>query len=62
MGTIIISETNPLDGYVVDSATQNQTVQVNAADTQYITVYNTPIGGAELIKVHGYTAGPCPVR
>ncbi len=51
VGTIIISETKPLDGYVVDSATQNQTVQVNAADTQYITVYNTPIGGAELIKV-----------
>ena len=51
VGTIIISETKPLDGYVVDPATQNQTVQVNAADTQYITVYNTPIGGAEIIKV-----------
>ena len=51
VGTIIISETKPLDGYVVDPATQNQTVQVNAADTQYITVYNTHIGGAELIKV-----------
>ena len=51
VGTIIISETKPLDGYVVDPATQNQTVQVNAEDTQYITVYNTPIGGAELIKV-----------
>ena len=51
VGTIIISETKPLDGYVVDPATQNQTVQVNASDTQYITVYNTPIGGAELIKV-----------
>ena len=38
-------------GHCLDSATQNQTVQVNAADTQYITVYNTPIGGAELIKV-----------
>ena len=51
VGTIIISETKPLDGYVVDPATQNQTVQVNASDTQYITVYNTPIGGAEIIKV-----------
>ena len=51
VGTIIISETKPLDGYVVDPSTQNQTVQVNASDTQYITVYNTPIGGAEIIKV-----------
>ena len=51
VGTIVISETKPLDGYVVDPATQNQTVQVNAEDTQYITVYNTPIGGAEIIKV-----------
>ena len=51
VGTIVISETKPLDGYVVDPATQNQTVQVNASDTQYITVYNTPIGGAEIIKV-----------
>ena len=51
VGTIIISETKPLDGYVIDPATQNQTVQVNASDTQYITVYNTPIGGVEIIKV-----------
>jgi len=51
VGTLVISEVKPLDGYVVDPATQNQTVQVNAADTQYITVYNTPIGGAEIIKV-----------
>ncbi len=51
VGTLVISEVKPLDGYVVDPATQNQTVQVNASDTQYITVYNTPIGGVELIKV-----------
>ncbi len=51
VGTLVISEVKPLDGYVVDPATQNQTVQVNASDTQYITVYNTPIGGIELIKV-----------
>ena len=51
VGTLVISEVKPLDGYVVDPATQNQTVQVNAEDTQYITFYNTPIGGAEIIKV-----------
>ena len=51
VGTLVITETKPLDGYVVDPATQSQTVQVNAEDTQYVTFYNTPIGGAEIIKV-----------
>ena len=41
-GTIVIKETRTLPGYTMDPATSTQTVTVNPADTQTITVYNTP--------------------
>ena len=41
-GTIVVKETKCLPGYTIDPATQVQTVTVNPADTQTITVYNTP--------------------
>ena len=50
-GTIVIKETKCLPGYSMDPATQTQTITVNPADTQTITVYNMPAGGAEIIKV-----------
>ena len=51
VGTLVITETKTLPGYVVDEATRTQTVKVNPGDTQTITVYNTKEGGLELIKV-----------
>ena len=49
-GTLVVKETKPLDGYVVDPATQSQTVEVNPLDTQTLTFYNTPEGGLQIIK------------
>ncbi len=51
VGTLVITETKPLPGYVMDEGTRTQTVKVNPSDTQTITVYNTKVGGLELIKV-----------
>ena len=44
VGTLVITETKPLPGYVMDEGTRTQTVKVNASDTQTITVYNTKVG------------------
>ena len=50
-GTVIAKELKTLPGFTIDPATQTQTVQINPADTQYLTFYNTPVGNFELIKV-----------
>ncbi len=50
VGTLVITETKPLPGYVMDEGTKTQTVRVNASDTQTITVYNTRVGGLTIIK------------
>ena len=50
VGTLVITETKPLPGYVMDEGTKTQTVKVNASDTQTITVYNTKIAGLTIIK------------
>ncbi|MEY8420401.1 SpaA isopeptide-forming pilin-related protein [Oscillospiraceae bacterium 44-5] len=50
VGTLIITETKPLPGYVMDEGTKTQTVKVNPTDTQTITVYNTKVGGLTIIK------------
>ena len=50
VGTLVITETKPLPGYVMDEGTRTQTVKVNASDTQTITVYNTKVGGLSIIK------------
>ncbi len=49
-GTLVITETKTLPGYVMDEGTRTQTVKVNPSDTQTITVYNTKIGGLTIIK------------
>ncbi len=50
VGTLVITETKPLPGYVMDEGTRTQTVKVNPTDTQTITVYNTKAGGLTIIK------------
>ena len=49
-GTLVVKETKPLDGYVVEPGMDTQTVEVNAADTQTLTFYNTPVMGLQIIK------------
>ena len=51
-GTIVVKETQTIEGYTIDPAGQTQTVVVNPADTQTLTFYNDPIGGVEIIKVN----------
>ena len=49
-GGYILKEEKTLTGYVMDESTRTQSVKVNPSDTQYITVYNTKIGGLTIIK------------
>ena len=51
-GTVVVREVKALPGYSIAPGTQSQTVEINPADTQALTFYNTPIGGVELIKVN----------
>ena len=49
-GTLVVKEVKPLDGYVIEPGEESQTVEVNAADTQTLTFYNTPVMGLQIIK------------
>ena len=51
-GTIVVTETKTIEGYTIHEETRTQTVVINPGDTQTITVYNTPTGGVEIIKVN----------
>lgn len=49
-GTVIVKEVKPLFGYVIEPGKDTQTVEINPADTQTLTFYNTPAGGLQIIK------------
>lgn len=49
-GTVIVKEVKPLSGYVIEHGKDTQTVEINPADTQTLTFYNTPAGGLQIIK------------
>lgn len=49
-GTVIVKEVKPLPGYVIEPGKDTQTVEINPADTQTLTFYNTPAGGLQIIK------------
>ena len=51
-GTVVVTEEASINGYTIDEATRTQTVVVNPNDTQTLTFFNNPVGGAELIKVN----------
>ena len=52
VGTIVVKETRPLDGYTIVPGYESQTVVVNPDDTQSLTFYNAPNGNVELIKIN----------
>ena len=60
VGTIVVKEVKTLPTHVIDQATQIQTVKVNPADTQTITVYNEPLCSLTLRKVDATTGKPVP--
>ena len=42
VGTLVVTETETIPGYIIDPATRTQTVQVNPNDTQTLYFTNTP--------------------
>ena len=50
VGTLVVTETQTIPGYVIDEETRSQTVVVNANDLQTLTFYNRPSGGLQIIK------------
>ncbi len=49
-GTVVVTEEKAPDGYIIDPDSRTQTVTVNAADTQTLVFYNTPVGGLIITK------------
>ncbi len=60
VGTVVVKEVKTLPTHVIDTATQIQTVKVNPADTQTITVYNEPLCSLTLTKKDAVTGKPVP--
>ena len=50
VGTVVVTETKTIPGYVIDENTRSQTVVINPNDLQTLTFYNTPSGGLQIIK------------
>lgn len=50
VGTLVVTETKTIPGYVIDEETRSQTVVVNPNDLQTLTFYNRPAGGLQIIK------------
>lgn len=59
-GTVVVKEVAPCPGYVIDAATQIQTVKVNPADTQTLVFYNEPLCSLTLTKRDSVTGKPIP--
>ena len=59
-GTVVVKEVTPCPGYVIDAATQIQTVKVNPADTQALVFYNEPLCSLTLTKRDSVTGKPVP--
>ena len=60
VGTVVVKELKTLPTHVIDEATRIQTVTVNPADTQTITVYNEPLCSLTLSKKDAVTGKPVP--
>ncbi len=59
-GTVVVKETKPAPGYVIDQSTQTQTVTVNPMDTQTLTFLNEPLCSLTLTKLDSVTGKPIP--
>ena len=59
-GTVVAKEIKPAPGYVIDSATQTQTVTVNPMDTQTLVFLNDPMCSLTLTKLDSVTGKPVP--
>ena len=59
-GTVVVKETKPAPGYVIDQSTQVQTVTVNPMDTQTLTFLNEPLCSLTITKLDAVTGKPVP--
>ena len=59
-GTVVAKEVQAAPGYVIDSATQTQTVTVNPLDTQTLTFLNEPLCSLTITKLDSVTGKPVP--
>jgi uncharacterized surface anchored protein len=59
-GTVVAKEVKAAPGYVIDSATQTQTVTVNPMDTQTLTFLNEPLCSLTITKLDSVTGKPVP--
>ena len=59
-GTVVAKEVQAAPGYVIDSATQVQTVTVNPLDTQTLTFLNEPMCSLTITKLDSVTGKPVP--
>ena len=59
-GTVVAKEVQPAPGYVIDQATQTQTVTVNPMDTQTLVFLNEPLCSLTLTKLDSVTGKPVP--
>ena len=60
VGTVVVKEVKSLPTHVIDEATRIQTVTVNPADTQTITVYNESLCSLTLTKKDAVSGKPVP--
>ena len=60
VGTVVVKEVKGLPTHVIDEATRIQTVTVNPADTQTITVYNEPLCSLTISKRDAVSGKPVP--
>ncbi len=60
VGTVVVKELTPCPGYVIDESTRIQTITVNPADTQTITVYNEPLCTLTISKRDAVSGKPVP--
>ncbi len=60
VGTVVAKELTPCPGYVIDESTRIQTITVNPADTQTITVYNEPLCTLTISKRDAVSGKPVP--
>ena len=60
VGTVVAKEVKAAPGYIIDSATQTQTVTVNPMDTQTLTFLNEPLCSLTITKLDSVTGKPVP--
>ena len=60
IGTVVVKEIQAAPGYVIDAATQTQTVTVYPMDTQTLTFLNEPLCSLTITKLDSVTGKPVP--